>query len=170
MPVNVDVQYDPAKLWNTALKNGSSSNMAVNGSVTPQVFSYAAGAQNDSEVESMCLIAEFTGSVAIGNKFIADAVGTLANGLLVEAQMNGVAYTFGNLKRTRDLIEISQPQGGLNIIAGTTSLIQIFFYLPAHSKVAKTGTFSPDDFIKATVRDNLTSLSFMEIFLQGIKK
>jgi hypothetical protein len=169
MPLSTTILDSPSKVWNSPLKNGSSSNMAVNGSVTPQIFILNASASADFEIQTMCIIAECTGSVAIGNKFLADAIGTLSNGLLVEAKVANDSYSFGNLKRTRDLIEISQPQGGFNIIAGTTSLIQIFFYIPPHMTLAKLGTYSPDDFIKATVRDNLTGLSYMEIFAQGVK-
>jgi hypothetical protein len=163
------MSYAVAKLWNQALKNGGSSNMAVNGSGTPQIFSLTANASSDFEIQSMCLIAEFTGSVAIGNKFIADAVATLANGLLVEAKVDDEAYSFGNLKRTRDLVEVSQPQGGFNVIAGTTSLLQIFFFIPPHMRLVKTGEFSVDDYVRATVRDNLNGLGYLEIFLQGVK-
>ena len=164
------MSYDIAKLWNSPLKNGgNSSNLAVNGSVTPVVFSYTAGAEKDSHVDVMCLIAEFTGSPAIGNKFLADALGTLTNGLLIEAKADDVAYSFGTLKRTRDLIECSQPQGGLNVITGTTSLLQVFFFIPEGLKLCKAGTFATDDFIKATVRDDLRGLAFLEVFLQGVK-
>ena len=158
-----------SKLWNAPLKNGGSSNLAVNGSVTPQVFSIAPDDNYDIEVLSMCLIAEFSGAPAIGNKFIADAVGTLANGLLVEAKVGDVSFTLGNLRRTRDLIEVSTPQGGFNIISGTTSVMQIFFFVPPGMELAKLGSFTPDDYVRATVRDNLNSISYMEIFLQGIK-
>jgi hypothetical protein len=161
----------PRKIWNAALKVGGdgSSNMAVNGSVTPVVFSKSANANADFEIMAMSLIAEFSGSVAIGNKFIADAVGTLANGLLVEAQINGESYNIGNLKRSRDLIEVGTPEGGFNIIAGTNSLFQLFFFVPPEMIMAKTGSFSPDDYVRATVRDDLSSFNFLEIFLQGVK-
>lgn len=160
---------ETSKLWNAPLKNGSSSNMAVNGLGTPQVFSLAANANYMLQVDSLCLIAEFTGAVAIGNKFVADAVGTLSNGLLIEAKIDDDAYAWGNLKRTRDLIEVSQPQGGFNVIAGTSSLFQVFFYIPPNMRLAKASVYTTDDFIKATIRDDLNSFTFLEIFLQGIK-
>lgn len=169
MPMATTVIDPEIKVWNAPLKNGSSSNMAVNGSGTSQVFSISVNANFDFEIQSMCLIAEFAGSPAIGNKFIMDTIATLANGLLVEAQINGEAFSFGNLKRTRDLVEVSQPQGGFNLITGTTSLFQVFFYIPPHARMCKIGTHSPDDYVKATVRDNLNGISFLEIFLQGVK-
>jgi hypothetical protein len=158
-----------SKLWNAPLKNGGSANMAVNGSSTPVVFSYSPGNDLDVEIHSMCLIAEFTGTPAIGNKFLADAVGTLTNGLLLEAKDGDVSFSFGTLKRTRDLIEISTPQGGFNIISGTTSLVQIFIFIPPGMRLVKQGAFPNDDFVRATVRDDLRSISYLEMFLQGIK-
>lgn len=169
MPMGVSEVYVPTKVWNSPLKNGSSSNLAVNGSGTPVIFSLAASANADFEIQSLCLIAEFTGTPAIGNKFLIDTVGTLANGLLVEAKVADDSYTLGNLKRTRDLIEVSQPQGGFNLLSGSTSLLQIFLYVPPRTTLAKLGTYSPDDFLRATVRDDLRNISYLEIFAQGVK-
>lgn len=157
-----------SKLWNAPLKNGSSSNMAINGT-TPAVFSFSPGNDFEVEVHSMCVIAEFTGVPAIGNKFIADSIGTLTNGLLVEAKVGDVVFSFGNLKRTRDLIEVSTPQGGFNIISGSVSLMQIFFFIPPGMKLSHQGAFSADDYVRATVRDDLRGISYLEMFLQGVK-
>lgn len=161
--------FSVPKFWNSPLKNGGSSNLAVNGSSPSVEFSYSPGGANDAVILSMCLIAEFTGSIAIGNKFLADALATLTNGLLIEGKADDVTFSFGNLKRTRDVIEVSQPQGGLNIITGTTSLLQTFFVIPDRLKLCKAGSFSTGDFIKATVRDDLRALTYLEVFLQGVK-
>jgi hypothetical protein len=163
------MSYDNAKLWNFPLKNGSSSNLAVNGASTPVEFTLTASSNADFELHSMCLIAEFSGTVAIGNKFLIDTIGTLANGLLVAAKVDDNTYLFGTMKRTRDLIEVSQPQGGFNLLTGTTSLIQIFFYIPPHMRLCKIGTFQADDYVKATVCDDLRNVTYMEMFCQGVK-
>jgi len=163
MPVPVS-----AKLWNKPLKRDGGtgqSKLSIDGSVTPVEFVLLSDPDVDLIVQSMCLIAEFTGSIAIGDKFLMDALSTLSNGLFIEAQMNGESFNFGNLKRTRDVVEMSQPQGGFNTIVGTTSLWQVFFYLPQFSQVSKDST----DYVKVTVRDDLSDIDFMEIFLQGVK-
>lgn len=157
------------KLWNSALKDGSSSNMAVNGSATNKVYSVNPSANYDIGLKTVCLIAEFSGAVGIGNKFLSDAMATLANGLLIEAKFSDSAYTWATLKRTRDLIEVSIPEGGLNIIASTTSMIQIFLYLPPFTRMCRQGAFTADDYLKATVRDDLRALSYVEMFVQGVK-
>jgi len=159
-----------AKLLNGTLKNGGSSNMGVDGSGTPVEFSMAPPSDGDADVQTLCLIAEFAGSIAIGNKFIASTVNTLTNGLLVQAKFCNVEFTFGNLKRTREVIELSPSDNGPNLIAtGSYTLLQVFFYLPPYARMCKQGTFSPDDYLKATVRDDLTDIYFLEMFVQGVK-
>jgi hypothetical protein len=159
-----------AKLLNGTLKNGSNSNMGVDGSGTPVEFSLAPPTDADADIQTMCLLAEFAGSVAIGNKFIANTVGTLTNGLLVQAKLSDIEFTFANLLRTREVIELSPSDNGPNVIAtGTYTLLQVFFYLPPFARMCKQGTFSTDDYVKATVRDDLTGIYFLEMFLQGVK-
>lgn len=169
MPTKTILDHTPHALWNGPLKNGSSSDMAVDGSGTPVEFSIVNEGDDDYELRSLCLIAEFLGSLAIGPKFLKDSISTLANGLLLEAKLNDEVITFGNFKVTHDLVEVSTPQGGLNIISGTNTLIQIFFYIPEHTQARAHGTFATDDYIKATVRDDLSDIWFLECFAQGLK-
>lgn len=167
MPVSV-----AARMWNKPLKKDGgtgNSNLAIDGSGTPVEFILPTDSDNDWEIHSMCFIAEFSGSIAIGSKFIMDVVDTLSNGLLIEAKLNDESFNFANLKRTRDLVEVSQPQGGFNVVQGTTSLWQVFFFLPPFARRCKSGEFHTDDYVKATVRDDLSDFNFMEIFLQGVK-
>ena len=160
-----------AKLLNGPLKDsGSSPDMGIDGSSTPVEFAMAPPSDADADVHTMCLIAEFSGSIAIGNKFIVGTINTLTNGLLVEAKLSDIEFTFGNLKRTRDVIELSPADNGPNLIAtGSYTFLQVFFYLPPFARMCKQGTFDEDDYVKATVRDDLTDIYFLEMFLQGVK-
>lgn len=170
MPTVAKIEHTPTRLWSTALKRSNGSpNMAVDGSGVPVEFSLVNTTAHEYEILSMCLIAEFVGSLAIGPKFLKDSIGTLANGLLVEAKLDDEVFSFGNLKVTHDLIEVSQPQGGLNIIAGTNTLVQVFFLIPQYTQARAHGTFAADDYVRATVRDKLTDLWFLEMYLQGVK-
>lgn len=169
MPMRTIVDHTPYKLWGQPLKNGSSADMAVNGSSTPVEFSIVNTGDDDYELISMCLIAEFLGELAIGPKFLMGSINTLTNGLLIQAKLNDEVFTYGNFKSTHDILEVSQPQGGLNIIAGTNTLIQIFFLVPEHTQARAHGTFATDDYVKATVRDDLRNIWFMECYLQGVK-
>lgn len=169
MPMNTVIVAPDTKIWSSALKDGGNSNMAVDGSATPKIYSLEATSNNDYEVHSLCVIAEFVGSPAIGDKFLSSAIDVLANGLLLEAKINDTEYVFGNIKRTREMLEMSHPQGGFNAILGNTSLLQVFMYIPPRTVMKKIGTFDNDDYIKATVRDNLVSINYMEIFGQGVE-
>lgn len=162
------LSYTPTKLFTSALKNGSSSNMAVNGSSTPQVFVYNAPTDWDVEVQTITLIAETSGAIAFGNKFIDTNLGTLGNGLLIEVKVDDVASNWHNAKRTRDLMELS-ANGGFNVIAGTPNIIRVEFHVNSGMFLRRPGTFDNLDYIRATVRDDLRTISFMEIFLQGAK-
>lgn len=159
---------DLAKLVNGTLKNGSASNMAVNGSVTPQVFSYTPPANADVEISVVCLVVETSNAIAFGNKFIDTTIGTLANGLLIEGKADDVTFTWQNCKRTRDLVEVAAA-AGLDIITGTPNMFHCHFWLPNALRLVKQGIYSSDDYLRATVRDNLNAISYMEIFWQGVK-
>jgi hypothetical protein len=159
---------DLAKPVNGTLKNGSSSNMAVNGSVTPQVFLYNPPSNADVDVASLCLIAETSNAIALGNKFIDTTIGTLANGLLIEGKADNVEFLLQTCKRTRDLVEIAAP-GGLDIITGTPNLFHCHLWLPSSLRLVKQGIYPSDDYLRVTVRDDLRAITFMELFFQGVK-
>lgn len=159
---------DVAKLITVALKNGSSSNLAVNGSVTPQVFSYSPPSDNDVRVQQVCLVAETTNALSFGNKFIDTTIGTLANGLLFEVKINDVSATWQNCKRTRDVLELI-ALGGLDIITGSPNMFHGHFWVPDEFTLVKQGAFAENDYIKVTVRDDLRAITYMEVFLLGVK-
>jgi hypothetical protein len=159
---------ETSKLITVPLKNGSSSNLAVNGSSTPQVFSYAPPVDNDVRIKQICLIAETSNALSFGNKFIDTTIGTLTNGMLIEVKANDVAATWQNCKRTRDLLELAIP-GGTDIITGTPNLFHAHFWVPDELTLVKQGLFASDDYIRVTVRDDLRAITFMEIFLEGVK-
>lgn len=165
---NRSLSYNPTKLLTSPLKDGSSSNMAVNGSVTPKVYVYNPPANYDIEVHTVTLVAESAGTIAFGNKFIDTNIGTLTNGLLIEVKINDVESTWHTAKRTRDLVELS-ANGGFNVLAGTPNLLRVEFHVCPRLRLAKDGTFTNPDYIRATVRDDLRTISYMEIFVQGAK-
>jgi len=158
---------DTERVITAPLKNGGSSNMAVNGSSTPQVFQYNP-TNKDVELNLLTLIAETTNALALGNKFIDTSIATLTNGLLIELKQQDVAVTYQLCKRTRDLIEVAAP-AGVDLITGTSNLFRIVFFLPDKIVLAKDGTYANPDYIRATVRDNLTAISYLEMFLHGEK-
>jgi len=161
------MSYDAAKYFNAPIKNGSSSNLAVNGSSTPVVFSLNLSANYDLELGAISIIAECS-TLAFGNKFIDSTISTLTNGLLIAAKADDEVVTWQNCKRTRDIVEIAQA-GGISMISGSPSLFKVDFWLPKQLKLIKTGILEVDDYFKATVQDDLRNLTFLEIFCQGVK-
>jgi len=157
-----------AKMINSSLKNGSSANMAVNGSVTPQVFVYNPPSGRDILVEDVCLIAETSNALAFGNKFIDTTIGTLTNGLLLEIKANDEAYTWATLKRTRDVVELSKGDG-MDLITSTPNFVRFCLWLPPNLVLSKDGSFASADYLKVTVRDDLRAITYMEMFYQGVK-
>lgn len=160
--------YSVAKLINQALKNGAANNMAVDGSAVSKVFSYSPPAGFDVEISTVCLLCETSNAMTFGNKFIDTTIATLANGLLLEVKAADVAFTWQNCKRTRDLVELTEG-GDFEIVTATPNFFRAELWLPEKLKLSKQGTWLTDDYLKATVRDNLTAITFMEIFFQGVK-
>lgn len=160
--------YITSKIVNASLKNDTVSNMAVNGSVTPQVFTYLPPVGFDVEVGVLTLLMETSNSLAFGNKFLDSTIDTLTNGLLIEIKSGDVEFSLQNCKRSRDMVELTEG-GKVDIVLGTPNFLRVQLWLPGRIRLFRQGTWSTNDFIKATVRDNLTAISFMEVFFQGVK-
>lgn len=157
---------EPAKIIANTLKNGSVANFGVNGSVTPQVFSYSPPVDYDVVIDQLSMLFEITGALSFGNKFIDATINTLANGLLLEAKCNDLTFTWQNMKRTRDLIEISKS---FDLVTGTPNFVRIILAQPKELRLVKEGVFGAVDFIKLTVRDNLGAFSFAEAHFVGVR-
>jgi hypothetical protein len=146
---------------------GSSANLGVNGSVTPVVFEYNPPAAYDIEVTALSLLFEDATAFAFGNNFIRSGLSTLANGLLLEMKAGDQTLTWQNMKRTRDLIEICQD---FDIVTGAANFLRVKVHIPAKKvRLYKDGAFVNPDFLRVTVRDDLTSFDFAEAHFQGVK-
>lgn len=155
-------------MWLINLLCDNSAEMAVNGSGTAKIFNAGSNVDFHIELISFCLLAEFNSNFAIGSKFIASTIGSLSTGLLVEGKLDNTPYTFGNLTDTKSVMKIVDPAYSPNILAGSSgSLVQLFFTLPSPARIAKTGTYETADYVKATVRDDLTKFSHLEMYVQS---
>lgn len=157
---------EPAKIVTATLKNGGSANLAVNGATTPVEFSYSPPVDYDVVIEQFSFLFETNNAIAFGNKFIDSTIATLTNGLLLEAKASDLAFNWQNMKRTRDVIEISKI---FDIITGTPNFMRVIIHTPAELRLVKEGAFSASDYLKLTVRDNLTAFSFAEAHIQGVR-
>jgi hypothetical protein len=165
---NRSIDDIPSKVIATAVKSiiGNSANLAVNGSVTPVVFEYQAPNNYEVEITQLSLLFEASSAFGFGNVFVRTAIATLTNGLLLECKAADIAVNWQNMKRTRDIIEISKD---FQIVTGTTNFMRANIHLPRSLRLARAGTYAQPDYLRLTVRDNLTSFTFAECFFQGSK-
>jgi hypothetical protein len=157
-------QGEPTKLITATLKNGSASNLAVDGSSVEKVFTYSAPADYDVYLEQFQIIIETANALAFGNKFIDTTIATLTNGLLLETKNNDLEFNWQNMKRTRDLIEISES---FEIVTGAVNFMVVRIKLPHELLLVKQGAFPADDYLRLKVRDNLTAITFAEAHFVG---
>lgn len=148
------------------VSGGSSSQMAVDGSSTPVEFKIEADADADKDIHKISLMVELGDVLALSNKFLIAAIGTLANGLTFDGQVGGLSFAWPTCKRTRDILALGAFQVET---VGSNALLRVELYLPPDARLCKQGTVEGTDFLRATVSDNLTALTRMECFVQGTK-
>jgi hypothetical protein len=140
---------------------------AVNGAVTPVVFEYNPGVSYDIEINAITMLFESTTAMGFGNVFVRTAIATLANGLQLDLKAGDQQLSvWQNMRRTRDIIEISDD---FNIVTGTTNFFRAQIHLPKSMRLFRSGTYVNPDFLRLTVRDDLTSFTFAELHFQGVK-
>ena len=165
---NRSVDDIPSIIIASSIKTGGgSANLGVNGAVTPVVFEYNPPATHDIEVNALTLLFEDVTAFAFGNNFIRNGLATLTNGLLLEIKASDAAVSpWQNMKRTRDIIEICDD---FSIVTGTTNFLRAKIHLPHNLRLSRAGTFATPDYLRLTVRDDLTTIDFGEAHFQGTK-
>lgn len=163
---NRSIDDIPSLIIANSIKNAGSANLAVNGATTPVVFEYNPPANYDIEVNALSLLFEDVTAFAFGNNFVRSGLATLTNGLLLEVKAGDQTVTWQNMKRTRDIVEICDD---FEIVAGTVNFFRARVHLPTSLRLFRDGTFAQPDFLRVTVRDNLTTFDFAEAHFQGVK-
>jgi len=143
--------------------SGGSSEMAVNGSGTPVVFEWNPGS-NDVDGLALALAAE-DATIHFGDKFM--GISALANGVLVEVKAGDVTHTLHNIKRTREIAQNAVP-GSLQVYSATPDILVARTSL-AGLNFKKSGTYVTDDYVRVTIRDNLSLLDHMSILFSGLE-
>ena len=152
---------------NSIKTSGGNANLGVNGSVTPVVFEYNPPTGFDVEINAINFLFEDTTVFAFGNKFLLTGIATLTNGLLLEVKAGDVVVSpWQTMKRTRDMIEICED---FSIVTGTVNFMRVKLHLPTSLRLARAGTYGTADYLRITVRDDLSSLDFAEAHFQGVK-
>lgn len=160
--VDAQISSAGAGAINEFLLNGTSPEMAVDGETTPVVFEWTPGATYDVETTGLSLVVE-DGSLKFGEYFMGED--TLPNGVLIEIKSNDVVYQIANLKRTREILQETAP-GGFDLFVASPNVVRGYFGIGGLI-LKKAGTFTTDDYVRLTVRDDLSKLDHMSAFLQA---
>ena len=124
--------------------------LAVNGSITPVVFTYDADPDYDIELYEIRFCLGSQDMYFTGDKFVnRDA---LANGILIEVVSNNIAVEIGNLQITEDFLMFPSPA---NVVLNNTGPKDILLMglLLGGAPVLRAGT---NDRVQITVRDDLS--------------
>ena len=151
----------------TFLMDGSAVALNVNGATTPVVFKFEPPTTNDVAVLLIGFVAEDATITLGGAKFISQTVATLTNGLLVELKAGDRVYQLGNFKNTRDLT-LFASQDGFQLIEGPRDSLRATRRLPERAVLKRTGIYATPDYVKVTVRDNLSGLSHLRAYIQSV--
>lgn len=161
-------------LFIATAKNGASSDLRVNGSVTPVVFSIPAQT-TQIFVEAMWFHGQGNG-IQFG-RFLSQN-SPITNGVNVTIKSDNIITVFENLKTTEDFknkwAAYSTDLSGWDLSpqAGRDELCAMFRF-PNPFILKETGAFGAgnDDYIKVTINDNLTaSISAFEFRAKGFEK
>jgi hypothetical protein len=172
--VNV-ISKELADLFTQEAMFSGSSDLRVNGSVTPVVFSVPAQA-TQIFIEDMWFHAQGNG-IQFG-KFISQSGAGLTNGVYVEIKSDNTVTTFPIIKTTEDFknkwAALSGDGANFQLIlqSGKDEMIGIV-KLPNPFIIRESGAFGigNDDYIRVYIQDNLTSgLSEFRFRVKGFEK
>ena len=151
-----------SSLKNDYVKNGGSSNLLVDGSTTPVVFTYLADSTYDVSLQEIRFTMAANG-ITFGNGYFGATAGPLTNGLLVEIVSDGSTITLFNIQRDEHFINFASP-GGWEWIVSNKDVMTSAYLIGGGVKLhAGTG-----DQVKITVRDDIdTCALYFECFVKG---
>lgn len=137
-------------------ENGGSSDLRVDGSITPQEFIITASPDKERFFTSLRF--EALGNGIQFTNFLSKN-GALSNGILITIRSNDSQVTFPPISATEDFASFfSRGPSDFDIfdLAGT-DYFRATLTFTAPFQIYKQGTFGTDDFIKITIRDNLST-------------
>jgi hypothetical protein len=160
---NNDTKIDPQ--WavdvlhkKVSLLNGSSADMKVNGSVTPVNFSFSPAANEVWYLSALSILLNDNGTNS-PNKF--GDLAALTNGLQIQVNSKSVALDIANMK---DNIDLSTFFMSNRAVSGTTGVFEsadVFIgAMLFQPEMILSGT---SDYIRARVRDNLSTVDYLRI-------
>lgn len=157
------IPLDDVHHFKRYLLNSGSNAMNVNGAVSPVVFSEGPAPGEKWYLESMNIFISDTGTTDVDD--FGAITGGLTNGVLLEVVRNGVAYEMDVLFTNRDVVTTFHEDintGGANTSSGYLNEGRLFFG-QNHFEPPLTLVGDDGDVFRATVRDNLVPLDFLNI-------
>lgn len=152
--------------------NGSPGviDLNVNGSGTPQVFTFPMDALDDLFITEIKFYGRDNGiqfSNFLGNN------GSLTNGILVEIKTDNNMIQLPPIRTTDDFDDVFSF-GGSNFDVYFASGDDKFSarFLSSAFPLRRTGTFGVgnDDYIRITIRDNLTNINYLRCIVSGFSQ
>lgn len=158
------------------LTNGGSKNLNVNGSLTPQTFTYSPGAGNIAIVTGLTCLLQDEGTTSF-NKF--GAITALTNGITVQITIGGVSTIWATIKDNADLctrFNTNNQFGNSAVLSvlgivtaqgfgGSNNVFAGIFRFPSEYTV----TLSDSDSISVTINDNLTAIDSFQMAVNVVK-
>lgn len=151
--------------------NINSTDMNVDGSTTPVDFIIDADLTKDLIVSSL-LFEAFDGGIKI-DKFLGEN-SSLTNGILIEVKSQNEIFQFLSIKDTQEFdshFAFGQGRSYSLIFASGNDSMVARFGLENPFIIKKFGTYpNNEDYIKISVRDNLSSVSKLQFIAEGGKE
>jgi hypothetical protein len=144
--------------------------LRVNGSVTPVPFNISPDTTMDIYIKELRFFGNGNG-IKFG-QFLSTSA--LTNGILVEVKSDDKIITFDPIRTTDDFkheFSFGTGQGfQLHVQSGRDDFLAAFTF-DSPFPLRKIGTFATDDYIRVTIRDNLTSgLLVLQFIAFGFKR
>lgn len=135
-------------------KNGGSPDLLVDGSGSDIEFMFDADPTDHLAIQEIRFVFVAEALKTEGDKF--GDKDDLSNGVLLEIRSGGVTTELANIQTTEDFLSFYSPGGITFEQNGSKDFLVAGFYLGGAIQL-KAGT---SDFVKVTIRDDLSDLSF----------
>lgn len=157
----------PAPLGTTFITNvlnGGSPDLTVNGSGTPVTFELGSTTQ-----DRLISVIRFYGrDTSFDFDDFLGQTSPLSNGILVEIKTEDIITQFPLIQTSDDFRNKFSGTGGWYWSTDSSPNTFTAEFVPrAPFFIRKTGTFTPDDYIRVIVQDNLNSTPYLECIVEG---
>jgi len=160
LQVKASVVPELGQLFQNKALNGASSDLRVNGAITPVEFNIIADLTRDKLVD-FCIIYFLDGGIKTVNWLGENS--PLTNGVLVSIQSDGQMFSFESFKRTIDL-DVFFSTDNFNLVFSSGGDYVSGRFKPATPFVLKAGS---SDYVRVTIRDNLNTITQGEFICEG---